>query len=78
MHFYRPRELELQRAGSLAEAEPRRRSFLVVGAAWQEPSAPGFACEALYRPFPRWLRALEEWSPDLRVEGHSLHRCRKQ
>ena len=77
MLFYRPREVVLQRASSLEEAEPRRRAFLVVGSAWQWPSAPGFACEALYRPFPEWVRSLEAWSPKLRVEGHSLHRCRR-
>jgi hypothetical protein len=49
------------------------------------PPAPGdpmvlenvIACEALYRPFPGWVRSLEAWSPALRVEGHSLHRCRR-
>ncbi len=77
MHFYRPRELVLQRASSLEKAEPKRRAFLVIGSAWEQPSAPGFACEALYRPFPEWVRSLEAWSPALRVEGHSLHRCRR-
>jgi hypothetical protein len=76
MHFYRPREVELQRARSLEEADPRRRSFLVIGSAWLEPSSPGFACEPLHRP-SQWLRRLEAWSPALRVEGHSLHRCRR-
>jgi phosphatidylinositol glycan class B len=77
MYFYRPREVELQRARSLEEAEPRRRSFLVIASAWQEPAAPGVGCEPLYRPFAQWLRRLEAWSPALRVEGHSLHRCRR-
>jgi len=77
MHFYRPREVVLQRASSLEEAEPKRRAFLVVGSAWERPSAPGFACEGLYQPFPEWVRSLEAWSPALRVEGHSLHRCRR-
>jgi hypothetical protein len=77
MHFYRPRELMLQRVRSLEEAEPKRRAFLVVGSAWEQPSAPAFSCEALYRPFPDWLRRLEDWSPALRVEGYSLHRCRR-
>jgi phosphatidylinositol glycan class B len=77
MHFYRPREVVLHRVPSLDKAEPKRRSFLVVASAWEEPSASGFACEPLYRPFPQWVRSLEAWSPSLRVEGHSLHRCRR-
>jgi hypothetical protein len=77
MHFYRPREVLLTRVGSLEEAEPRRRAFLVVASAWQQPSASGVTCEALFRPFPEWVRALEAWSPALRVQGHSLHRCRR-
>ena len=77
MHFYRPRELVLQRARSLEEAEPVRRSFLVIASAWQEPAAPGFVCEPLYRPFPQWLRTLEAWSLPRQlaraiVAGHSL------
>jgi phosphatidylinositol glycan class B len=77
MHFYRPRELALHRARSLEETEPNRRGFLVVASAWEEPSASGIACQPLYRPFPRWVRSLETWSPALRLEGHSLHRCRR-
>jgi hypothetical protein len=77
LYFYRPREVVLQRARSLEEAEPRRRSFLVIASARRELAAPGFACEPLYRPFPQWLLRLEAWSPALRVEGHSLHRCRR-
>jgi GPI mannosyltransferase 3 len=77
MHFYRPREVVLQRVSSLGDAEPARRGFLVIASAWEEPSASGVACEPLYRPFPRWVRSLEAWSPALQLEGHSLHRCRR-
>jgi hypothetical protein len=72
MHFYRPRELALSRAGDLGQLA-RRRQLVILGA-FERPQAEGFACETLYRSFPGWLARL---APRLdRRRGWSLHRCR--
>jgi phosphatidylinositol glycan class B len=77
MYFYRPRDLRLDWSPSFPEVGSTRRRVLVIGSAWQLPSIPGYACEPLYRPFPEWVQVLGSWSPALRIEGHSLHRCHR-
>ena len=78
MYFYRPAGLELRRGESLAQAGASQPRFFVIADAFAEPAAGGIVCEALYRPYPSWLRSVGERFPALRLHAWSLHRCRSR
>jgi phosphatidylinositol glycan class B len=75
MNFYRPRQLRLHPAADLGEVErlglPR---FLLITSWCAPPRTFAYACAALYRPLPCWLREVRGVRVD-RIPAWDLYRC---